>query len=265
DIMGYSTKGDRCKVKKLRNEDGPDSVAMYVGTAAGFGVLHPVFAQGFMTGVGSKSMYASATQDCSNKFAVSRHMYGFPFTLPFPDIENADCLIIVGANPVISKWSFLQVPNPVEKLKQFERRGAKLYFVDPRLTESAQVAGEHVFIRPGSDVFFYLSFLHELIGMDGVDRERIEQYSTGYEDIREIAKDWPAERTAEVTGITPETLREMVSDYKRANAAALYCSTGVNMGGNGTLAFWIQEVINMVSGNLDRQGGTLVGRGIFRP
>jgi anaerobic selenocysteine-containing dehydrogenase len=101
------------RVKQIRRDHGPDSIAMYVGTAAGFGVLHPVFAQGFMTAIGSRSMYSSATQDCANKFAVAREMYGFPFTQPFPDLERTGCLIIVGANPVVSKWSFLQVPNPV--------------------------------------------------------------------------------------------------------------------------------------------------------
>ncbi|MCA6075439.1 molybdopterin-containing oxidoreductase family protein [Fulvivirga sedimenti] len=251
------------KVRKLRSDDGPDSIGMYVGTAAGFGVLHPVFAQGFMTGIGSKSMYASATQDCSNKFAVSRHMYGFPFTLPFPDLENTECLIVVGANPVISKWSFLQVPNPIEKLRQLERRGAKLYFVDPRKTESAQVAGSHVFIRPGTDVFFYLSFLHELIEQGGVDRDQVSSWTEGFDSLKELATNWPANRTEAVTGIPADVLSRMVADYISADGAALYCSTGVNMGGNGTLAFWIQESINAISGNLDRKGGTLVGKGII--
>ena len=75
------------KVRSIREQHGPDSIAMYVGTAAGFSVLHPIFAQGFMTGIGSRSMYSSATQDCANKFAVSRELYGFPFTLPFPDVD----------------------------------------------------------------------------------------------------------------------------------------------------------------------------------
>ena len=251
------------KVKQLRADDGPDSIAMYVGTAAGFGVLHPVFAQGFMTGIGSKSMYASATQDCSNKFAVSRHMYGFPFTLPFPDLEKTNCLIIVGANPVISKWSFLQVPNPSEKLKALEARGAKLYFVDPRKTESAIVAGKHLFIRPGTDVFFYLSFLNELIRQQGVDQDIVKQHTTGFDAIQQLTAPWTTHRAAEVTGIAPGDLEEMVASYIAADGAALYCSTGVNMGGNGTLAFWIQEVINTISGNLDRPGGLLVGKGIM--
>lgn len=251
------------KVKKIRKEDGPDSIAMYVGTAAGFGVLHPTFAQGFMTGIGSKSMYASATQDCSNKFAVSRHLYGFPFTLPFPDLTKTECLIVVGANPVISKWSFLQVPNPIEKLRGMEKRGAKIYFVDPRETESAQIAGKHIFIRPGTDVYFYLSFLNELIQQGGVDKKKVADFMEGYDDLEKLAADWPASKTEEVTGIDQNTLKEMVTAYIQANGASLYCSTGVNMGGNGTTAFWIQEVINAISGNLDSEGGTLVGKGII--
>ncbi len=250
-------------VRRLTREHHPDAVAMYVGTAAGFGVLHPIFAQGFMTGLGSRSMYSSATQDCANKFAASQHIYGFPFTLSFPDVDRNACLIVVGANPVVSKWSFLQVSNPARRLKAIEARGGKLYFVDPRRTESAKTAGEHVFIRPNTDVFFFLSFLHVLIESGGVDRERVARYMSGYSTLERIAAAWPPERTERVTRIPASKLREMVDVYRRSGRSALYCSTGVNMGTNGTLAFWIQEAINAVSGNLDRLGGTLVGRGIF--
>jgi formate dehydrogenase len=231
--------------------------------AAGFGVLHPVFAQGFMDGLGSKSMYSSATQDCANKFAAARHVYGFPFTQPFPDVDHTECLIVVGANPVISKWSFLQVANPAKRLKDIEARGGKVYFVDPRRTESAKVAGEHVFIRPATDVFFYLAFLHELLASGGVVRERVERFMTGFDTIAQLAAPWTPERSERVTRVPAAKLREMVAAYRGARGAALYSSTGVNMGGNGALAFWIQEVINAVSGNLDRRGGTLVGRGLI--
>ena len=251
------------KVKQLHKADGADSIGMYVGTAAGFSVLHPVFAQGFMTGLGSKSMYSSSTQDCSNKFAVSKLIYGFPFILPFPDLDHVNCLIIVGANPIISKWSFLQVPNPSKKLKNLEKRGGKLYIIDPRKTETARVAGEHLFIRPSTDVFFYLSFLHELIGQNGIDHRFVEDHTTGIDAIKGLAKDWSPEKTAEVTGIQAEDLKEMVRNYVQADGAALYCSTGVNMGGNGSLAYWLQEVINAISGNLDKKGGTLVGKGVM--
>lgn len=250
-------------VRRLVDDHGPHSIAMYVGTAAGFGVLHPVFAQGFMQGIGSASMFSSATQDCANKFAVAHQVYGFPFTQPFPDLDNLECLIIVGANPAISKWSFLQVSNPIRRLKGLEARGAKVFIVDPRRTETAKVAGEHVFIRPNTDVFFYLSFLHELLGTARIDRDRIERYMTGFDEVCRVAEAWSPERTAEVTRIPAKTLRSMVRAYREANGAALYCSTGVNMGTNGSLAFWLQECINAISGNLDRRGGTLVSTGVI--
>ncbi|MBM4373676.1 MAG: molybdopterin-dependent oxidoreductase [Deltaproteobacteria bacterium] len=251
------------RVRAIREAHGPDSIAMYVGTAAGFGVLHPVFAQGFMTGLGSRSMYASASQDCSNKFAVARAMYGFPFTQPFPDVDRTQCLIVVGANPAVSKWSFLQVPNPIARLKAIVARGGKVWFVDPRRTESAKVAGEHVFIRPGTDVFFYLAFLHEVLASGRVDEGRLAAHAHGLERLREVAGPWTAERAADVTGVEADVLRRMVSDYLAADGAALYCSTGVNMGPEGSLSFWLQEAINAVSGNLDRRGGTLVGQGVI--
>ncbi|MGH0035927.1 MAG: molybdopterin-containing oxidoreductase family protein [Myxococcota bacterium] len=250
------------RVRRLVRDHGPDSIGMYVGTAAGFSLLHPIFAQGFMTGLGSRSLYASATQDCSNKFAVAREVYGFPFTQPIPDVDHTGCLIIVGANPVVSKWSFLQVANPGKRLREIEERGGRVFVVDPRRTETARLVGEHVFIRPGTDVFFYLAFLNELVATGGVDRERTDRHMKGFAEVESLARPWTPERAEEVTRIPAGTLRAMVRAYREADGAVLYSSTGVNMGGHGGLAFWIQEVINAVSGNLDRRGGALVGKGI---
>ena len=251
------------KIRSLQATYGKNTVAMYVGTAAGFGVLHPVFAQGFMDAIGSRSMYASASQDCSNKFAVAQHMYGFAFTQPFPDLDHTECLIIVGANPAVSKWSFGQVPNPAKRLKGLVQRGGRLYIVDPRRTESAKTAGTHVAIRPGTDVFFFLSFLHEVLTRKYFDRGHIDTYMKGFDALTEIAEPWSPERTAPVTRVAAATLRRLVQDYLTARGACLYSSTGVNMGGHGALSFWLQEVINAITGNLDRRGGTLVGRGVI--
>lgn len=251
------------KLAQLRRDHGPDSIAMYVGTAAGFGVLHPIFASGFMQGLGSGSMYASATQDCANKFAVSRLIYGFPFTQPFPDLEHTRCLIVVGANPAVSKWSFLQVSNPIKRLRELEARGTRLFFVDPRKTESAKAAGEHVFIRPNTDPFFYLAFLHEILRRDAVAHARVQQHMRNFAALGPLVEAWTPERAALVTKIPAAKLRELVDAYLAADGAALYCSTGVNMGSHGSIGFWLQEVINAITGNLDRRGGTLVGRGII--
>jgi len=251
------------KVKSLTSECGKDSISMYIGTAAGFGVLHPAFAQGFMEGIGSSNMFSSATQDCSNKFAVSKQMYGFPFTQPFPDLLNTECLIIVGSNLVISQFSFLQAPDPIKQIKDIKEKGGRVVVIDPRRTETAKVAQEHIFIKPGTDIYFYLSFLNEVKVQNGIKVERVQEYMTGLDEVIDLVGQWPADKTESITGISADTLKRLVSIYLKANGASLFCSTGVNMGGEGALSFWIQEVINATTGNLDRKGGTLVGRGIM--
>ncbi len=251
------------RVKHLRAVDGPDAVGVYVGSSAGFSMLHPFAASAFATGLGSKSLYGPATQDCANKFYVAQHVYGFPFTQPFPDVARTHCLIVVGANPAMSKFSFLHLPDWKGQLAAIEGRGGRVFWIDPRRTESAGALGEHVFIRPGTDVFFYAAFLQALIAAGGIDRARVERHMDGFETVAKAVAPWTPERSAEATGITPDTLRRLVSAYQQAGGAALYCSTGVNMGPAGSLAFWLQEVINAASGNLDRLGGTLVGRGIL--
>jgi len=240
-----------------------DATAMYVGTAAGFSILHPIFAQGFMQGLGSRNIFSSATQDCANRFASATQMYGFPLTQPFVDLDHVECLVVVGTNPSVSKWTFLQVAHPNQRIKEIVARGGKAVFVDPRLTESARLGSGHLFIRPGTDVYFFLSFLHEVFAQQGVDAVRSAPHMRGLEEVRALVQDWTPERTAAVTTIAAADLRQLVRDYLQANGAAIVTGTGIGQGPHGTLAHWLAEVINAVSGNLDRQGGLLVGRGIF--
>jgi formate dehydrogenase len=241
----------------------PQSIGMYVGTAAGFSILHPIFAEGFMKGLGSNNVFSSSTQDCANRFASASAMYGFPFHQPFPDLDNVQCLLIVGTNPVVSKWTFLQVAHPVKRLKQVKARGGRIIVVDPRYNETAKVAGEHQFIRPNSDVFFFLSFLCEVFERGLYDEKALATHMSGLAELRSLALAWPAERTAAVTGIDPARLRALVADFTGASGAAIVTGTGLGMGRDGTLAQWLAECITAVTGNLDRAGGALVGEGIF--
>ena len=250
------------KVRALRDVS-PQSISMYVGTAAGFSILHPIFAEGFMQGLGSHNIYSSSTQDCANRFAAAKEMYGFPFFQPFVDLEHVECMLIVGTNPVVSKWTFLQVAHPVKRMKEVKARGGRIIVVDPRYTETAKVAGEHQYIKPNTDVFFFLSFLAEIFARNACDEATLQQHSTGLEELRQVASAWPAERTAPITGISPGDLRQLVTTFLEANGAAIVTGTGLGMGQDGTLAQWLAECINAVSGNLDRRGGTLVGEGIF--
>ncbi|MEO0881912.1 MAG: molybdopterin-dependent oxidoreductase [Pseudomonadota bacterium] len=250
------------KVKKLKQRS-PHTIGMYVGTAAGFSILHPIFANGFLKGIGSRNIYSSATQDCANRFASAQEMYGFPFLQPFPDLDKINYLLIAGTNPIVSKWTFLQVTHPAKRLKEITKRGGKVAVIDPRRTETAKLASEHVFIQPNADAFFFASFLDEVIKQGGVKDDIVAEHMTGFEAVRDLVTDWPATRTEAVTGISPETLKSMVADYLAADGAGIVTGTGLGMGRYGTTAHWLAECINAVTGNLDRDGGMLIGEGIF--
>jgi len=134
--------------------------------------------------------------------------------------------------------------------------------VNPRRTETAKAVGEQLFIRPDTDVFFLLAFLNELIAQGGVRQDLVAAHMSGFDAVAALAEPWTAERQAAVSGVPAAHLRALVAAYLAAGGAALYASTGVNQGTNGSTAFWLLEVINAVSGNLDHRGGTLMGEGI---
>ena len=251
------------KVKELIEEHGRDSLGLYAGNGAGFCLLHTMFAQGFAKALGTRNVFASSTQDCSNKFAVAERMYGFPMTQPVPDFENGELFIIVGANPAVSKFSFKGVPNTLDKLKKAAAGGTRIVSINPRKTETVHSQGEHIFIRPDTDVFFLLALAGEIIRAGGVDRERTDTYMKNLDSFLRVTEGWTPERAEQVTRIPASTLRGLARAFAEADGASIYCSTGINHGSFPSLCFWITEVINAVTGNLDRRGGTLVGRGII--
>lgn len=256
------------KVKQLRKDHGDNSVGLYFGNPISFSLLSPIFINGFVAGLKTGKFFNTGTLDCNNKFVASHHIYGSPMALSFPDVDRNQFLLIMGGNPVISKMSFIHLPHPVKRLQAIVERGGRVVNVNPRRTETAKQVGEHVFIRPDTDVFFLASFLNEILERDRnnpglIKHDRVKKYMKGFERLQDVVAPWPAERTETVTQIPAQSLRELVTAYLQADGAALYLSTGVNQGSNGTLAFWLQEVINAITGNLDKVGGVQMGEGIF--
>ncbi|MDH3202764.1 MAG: molybdopterin-dependent oxidoreductase [Myxococcales bacterium] len=252
------------KVRQLVHDHGGDAISAYLGNPISFSLMPPILTAAFLTGLGSKNLFQTGSQDCNNKFAAAERLYGFPFIQPFPDVDRTQCLIMLGSNPAVSRSSFMQLPDPIRRLRAIEQRGGRVYFVNPRRTETAKQLGTQVFIRPDTDIYFLLSFLHEVVKRDAIDHERVRGAMKGLDALRKISAPWSPERTSAITGISADTLRSMVDAYLQSDGAALFLSTGVNQGSHGTLAFWIQEAINAITGNLDRIGGTLVGHGYIK-
>jgi anaerobic selenocysteine-containing dehydrogenase len=251
------------KVKALRAQHGNDSVGMYIGNPSAFSVPHILLASLFNEALGTHQLYTPGSQDCNNKFVASEEMFGSPIIQPIPDVDRAKCIVLVGTNPAVSQLTFANTPRLMERLKAAEKGGARVFFVNPRRTESAQMVGEHLFIRPGSDVFFFLALAHLVFArrtLSHADAKRME----GLDAVRALVSPWTPERVAEVTGIDPSVLRALADAYLAADGAVLYAGTGVNQGRHGTLAVWLLNAITIVSGNLDRAGGMLITRQAMR-
>lgn len=251
------------KVEMLRKTHGDDSMGLYFGNPISFSPLLPLWITGLAKGLKTTKFFNTGSLDCNNKFAVSERMYGAGMALTFPDVDKTQFLMIIGGNPLISKMSFIHLPDPVKRLQGITERGGRVVHINPRNTETAKAVGEHEFIRPDTDVYFLMAFLQEILQRNIVDQSHIAKHMSGFDKLLSAAKDWTPEKQAMVTGISASKVRELVNAYLEADGAALYLSTGVNQGRNGTLAFWVLEVINAITGNLDRRGGTLMGQGII--
>ncbi|HXZ86044.1 MAG TPA: molybdopterin-dependent oxidoreductase, partial [Myxococcota bacterium] len=154
-------EGVAAALRAIRAESGPEAIASYVGNPTAFNTLAGPAIGAFAAQLGLKRSFSSGTQDCANKFAGSEAVFGSSTIHPIPDLDHTDFLLVFGANPRVSHGSFISIADPMKKLREARRRGAKLYFVNPRAIESAE-PGELVQIRPDTDLYFMAALLHEL-------------------------------------------------------------------------------------------------------
>lgn len=258
------------RIRVQIDRHGPETFAHFVGSAGGAILMSPMFRTALYEGLGTRRMYGTGTCDTMNKFRVNGEMYGAPMRLMYPDVERTSFMMVLGGNPAVSGNTLYHLPRAQERFGEITKRGGRVVFVNPRRIETAR-AGEHLFIRPDTDVYFLAAFANELIRGGHVDRERIDATMKGLDTLARCVAPWTPERQAEVTGIPAETLRDLVRAHAAASArggdehtgAALYMATGVNQGRSGSPCFWLLEAINAISGNLDRTGGTLLGTGLI--
>lgn len=251
------------RVRDLVERHGGRSVALYQGNPTFFSLSHTLMSTAYLEALGSPNVFASHSVDVNTKFHVSTEMYGLSLVHPVPDLEHVELFVCLGSNPLVSQMSVLQVADAAGALQSIVARGGRVVIVDPRRTETARRVGEHVAIRPGTDAYLLAAFLHVLTREVGLDLAAARRVARGVDEMVAAVAPWTPERAAGVTGVPADTIRELARAYAAADGAALYCSTGVNMGPFGSLAYWLIQGINLLSGNLDRRGGLLVPRGAF--
>lgn len=250
------------KIAAIKQARGAQSIAHFVGAPGGANLVAPMFRGSLFAGLGSNRMYGTGTCDTMNKFRVNGDMYGSPMRLAYPDVDHTDFMMILGANPVVSGTTLYHLPRAHQRLADIVKRGGRMVVINPRKVETA-LSGEHIFIRPDTDIYFLAAFCNSIIQRNAIAHDRIEKTMKHFEQLKAIVSPWDAERQARVTGIDIDTFNDLVEGYINAPSAALNMATGVNQGRHGTLCYWLMESIAAITGNFDRKGGNLIGQGLI--
>lgn len=251
-------------LRSIQQKYGNDAVAGYVGNPTAFNALGTQALTSFFMQLGCRRIFTSGTQDCSNKFAGSEAVFGTSTLHPLPDLERTKYALIFGENPKVSHMSFVSMPDPMEKFRAAKKNGATVYFVNPRRIESATPAtGDVLLIKPDTDLYFMAALLHEMDAAGLFREDVIRMHGANIDGLREFIRPFSADAVAAVTGMDAQVTRQVAREFASAESACVHMSTGVNMGRQGTLCYWLLHMLAFVTGNLDKPGGNLYSLGFY--
>ncbi|MDF2823130.1 MAG: Formate dehydrogenase, partial [Mycobacterium sp.] len=241
---------------------GGAGVGQYFGNPAAFGYATSLWPGVFMARIGSRHLYSAGSQDVNSRFVASKLLYGAASQLPFPDLPRTDFLLMLGANPLVSHGSALRAPRIKDDLADIVRRGGRVVVIDPRRTETAR-RYEHVAVHPDSDAWLLLSMLHVIFAEGRHDATAIEAQSVGADGLQAMCASFSPEATAVRTGVDAGVVRELARDFAAAPTASAYGRTGACLGRHGTLVSFLLDALTLVTGNLDRPGGTVMSHPVI--
>jgi anaerobic selenocysteine-containing dehydrogenase len=242
----------------IRARHGPDAVAIYIGNPIVHNHAAALVRAGLIAALGTHNCYSAGSQDTSPRFATSWHLYGSSFITPIPDLERTHYLLCVGANPVVSNGSLLTAPNVRARLRALRARGGRLVVVDPRRTETAREADEHVAILPGGDAALLLGMLRVILDEDRADRSAIDALARGFEAVAGRVRALEPSALAAACGVGWETIARLAREFASASTSAAYSRIGVCNNRFGTLATWATDLLNLAAGRLGAAGGAMV-------
>jgi anaerobic selenocysteine-containing dehydrogenase len=237
--------------------DGADAVATVLGNPVAHKMSLMLYFPRLARALGTRNMYSASSVDQVPKMLSVGLMFGTFLSVPVPDIERSDFMLVLGANPMVSNGSMWTVPDFRGKAKALRARGGRLVVIDPRRTETAEVADAHHFIRPGGDVFFLLGLAHTLFDEELVRPGRLSEHMTGLDQLREAVRGYAPEQMAARCGIEAGTIRALARELAAAERGAVYGRIGTCTQQFGTLASWLIDALNILTGNLDREGGVM--------
>lgn len=245
------------KIKKTQREFGRDAVGVYIGNPSvhNHGTLLTVLP--FLKALRSKKRFSATSNDQLPHMLVNLHLFGHQGLFPIPDIDHTDLFICLGSNPMASNGSLMSAPGIQKRFKSIQERGGKVIIVDPRKTETAEIADEHVFIKPGTDCLLLLAMLQTLYKENLVDIGRLERYCDDVQSIKPACESFTPESVSEQTGVAPETIRALARNLANTPRAILFGRMGTSTQEFGGVTTWLIYLLNILTGHLDQRGGMM--------
>lgn len=245
------------KLVAVRTAHGPNSIGVYQGNPSVHNYGNLTHASQFLGPLKTRSRFSATSVDQLPHQLVAYWMFGHQLLLPIPDIDQTKYFLMLGANPMASNGSLMTVPDFRNRLKELQARGGKLVLIDPRRTETAAVADEHHFIRPGTDAAFLFALLNVLFEEGLVKLRHLADHVEGLAEVRTAIGFVTPVRAAQITGIAESEIRRIARELAAAEGGVCYGRIGVSVQRFGTLCQWAIQLINIATGNLDRKGGAL--------
>ena len=240
--------------------DGPDALGIYLGNPnvhnASLGLYGPALLRGFR----SRNRFSASTLDQFPKQVAAGLMFGTSLSVAVPDIDRCQFLLVLGANPVVSNGSLFTVPDFRGRLRALQGRGGKLVVVDPRRSETAALADRHLSIRPGTDGLLLAALAHHLLAEDLAKPGRLRDLGSGEGALEAALEGFSPDAVATVCGIPANRIRELAGELAHSESAAVYGRIGTTTTEFGTTTSWLVDVLNYLTGNLDRPGGAMFPR-----
>jgi anaerobic selenocysteine-containing dehydrogenase len=243
-------------LRRVQDRHGADALATYLGNPGAHS--SGIFAAALLRKrLGSRNNYSATSADQLPQYMSSHEMFGHFFVLPVPDIERTRHMLVFGANPAVSNGSLMTAPDVRERIRAIVARGGKVVVFDPRRTETAKHASEHVAVAPGGDPYLLLGMLH-VIFADGAARlGRLEGRCDGLPELRALAAQWSPERAAGPAGVEATEIARLAREFAAAPGAVAYGRVGVCQKATGSVTHWLINALNIVTGNMDSAGGAM--------
>ncbi|WP_406050391.1 molybdopterin-dependent oxidoreductase [Kribbella sp. NBC_00889] len=245
------------RLTEIQREHGRNSVGVYLGNPNVHSLGALTHLPTMIRQLRTRNRFSATSIDQLPHMLASYLLYGHQLMVAVPDIDRTSYLLMLGANPLASNGSMMTAPGFGRRLKDLRKRGGRVVVIDPRRTETAAVADEHHFVRPGTDAAFLLALIHQIIA-DG--HARPASYVDGFAAVKAAVVPWTPERAAAITGIDADLIRRIATEFATADRAACYGRVGVSTQQFGAICQWAIQVLNIITGNLDRPGGTMFPR-----